>query len=161
MSQEKNRTACKAYYYANREKRIAKQKEYAQEHREQRRTYLTIYNKSEVGIQKKKEWRERNRELTRKRDREHRQTLKYEVLSYYSVEDEPICEMCLANGIRQTDINLLTIDHIAGGGNEHRKQIGGGGQNTYRWLKRNNYPDGYRVLCFGCNLVKNRRKYAF
>ena len=42
---------------------------------------------------------------------------------------------------------FLEIDHIQGGGRQHRKEVG----NIYQWLKNNNYPDGYRVLCRGCN----------
>jgi len=53
------------------------------------------------------------------------------------------------------DLYLLTIDHINGGGNEHRKQIGRKtGYNFYRWLKNNNYPDGFQVLCFNCQYRK-------
>lgn len=44
---------------------------------------------------------------------------------------------------------VLEIDHIDGGGTEHRKQIGQ--SNMYLWLKQNDYPPGYRVLCPTCN----------
>ncbi len=54
----------------------------------------------------------------------------------------------------QNIFELLTIDHINGGGNKHRKQIGS--KNFYVWLRRNNYPEGYQVLCYNCNLVKPR-----
>lgn len=49
--------------------------------------------------------------------------------------------------------NLIfyTIDHINGGGNDHRRNIGRGGIAIYRWLKKNGYPDGYRVMCWNCN----------
>lgn len=46
---------------------------------------------------------------------------------------------------------FLTIDHINGGGTKHRKELKGGGKFTYRWIHKNNYPDGFRVLCFNCN----------
>ena len=149
-----NKEKCKKYYSEHKEERIAKSRQYVIDHREQRIAYLRVYNKSELGIAKKAEWRDNNRELIRERDRHYRKTLKQEVLSYYSIEDAPICEMCLVNGIRVTDIDNLTIDHIDGGGSTHRKQAGGSGHVLYRWLKRNAYPDGLRVLCFGCNVVK-------
>ena len=44
---------------------------------------------------------------------------------------------------------FLTIDHINNDGAQHRRDekiI-----NIYRWLKKQNYPEGFRVLCFNCN----------
>lgn len=46
---------------------------------------------------------------------------------------------------------FLTIDHINGDGAAHRKLIGRGGDKLYAWLIRNNFPEGYRVLCMNCN----------
>lgn len=43
---------------------------------------------------------------------------------------------------------FLAIDHINGGGGKHRKQIG---NHTVAWLVRNNFPDGFRILCHNCN----------
>jgi hypothetical protein len=47
-----------------------------------------------------------------------------------------------------TTDEFLQIDHINGGGTEHRKQIGSG---IYRWLRKNQWPEGFRVLCANCN----------
>lgn len=57
-----------------------------------------------------------------------------------------ICQCC---GVTQKP--FLTIDHINGGGTQQRKKLKGGGKFTYRWIHRNNYPVGFRVLCFNCN----------
>jgi len=47
---------------------------------------------------------------------------------------------------------FLCIDHIDGGGTRHRAEMKAQGQGTIQWwLKRNNYPKGFRVLCFNCN----------
>ena len=27
-------------------------------------------------------------------------------------------------------------------------------EDTYRWLKNHNYPEGFQVLCYNCNLPK-------
>lgn len=51
-------------------------------------------------------------------------------------------------------IQFLTIDHTKGDGNKQRRELFGhnvGGLHTYRWLKKNNYPDGLQVLCMNCN----------
>lgn len=47
-------------------------------------------------------------------------------------------------------LGLLSIDHIDGKGCEHRRTLGH--VNMYDWLKQNNYPEGFRVLCFNCNM---------
>lgn len=75
--------------------------------------------------------------------------VKLEVLSHYSF-GTPRCEYC-----GETDIRCLCIDHIDGGGSQHHREIGvGRGGAFYLWLKRNNYPDGFQVLCANCNLRK-------
>ena len=48
-------------------------------------------------------------------------------------------------------LEFLTIDHIDGDGTAHRKSVGRGGDAIYRWLRREGYPPGLRVLCFNCN----------
>lgn len=51
----------------------------------------------------------------------------------------------------ETRKEFLCMDHINGGGLEHRK-IAGMGTNMYRWIIRNNFPDTLRVLCHNCNM---------
>ena len=46
---------------------------------------------------------------------------------------------------------FMTIDHIDGCGAELRK-VHGLGQSFYGWLIRNNFPPGFQVLCFNCNM---------
>lgn len=71
---------------------------------------------------------------------------KYAALSYYS-NGEPKCAWC---GI--TDIDVLSIDHINGGGTKHRKN---GNPHSYRFVLKNNFPVGFQVLCFNCNWKKH------
>lgn len=58
----------------------------------------------------------------------------------------PKCDCC---GIG--DYEKLVIDHIAGGGCEHRRAEGIHGRFIYQWLIDQGFPEGYRVLCFNCN----------
>lgn len=44
---------------------------------------------------------------------------------------------------------FLSIDHIHGGGNQHRKQIGN--QRLGTWVYTNGMPEGFRILCHNCN----------
>lgn len=57
------------------------------------------------------------------------------------------------------DFDCLTIDHIYGGGHKHMKQLKKEGTNLQLWLKKNNYPDGYRVLCWNCQQKEKMKQY--
>ena len=50
---------------------------------------------------------------------------------------------------------FLALDHIEQDGNTHRLTVGKrkdwGGHHLYRYLKQQEYPAGYQVLCFNCN----------
>lgn len=59
-----------------------------------------------------------------------------------------ICKVC---GI--TDFRVLCFDHIDGGGNAHLRSIGGPGR-LLSWLRKNNYPKGFQILCHNCNYRK-------
>lgn len=69
------------------------------------------------------------------------------VLQKYS-QAIPSCACC-----GELEIKFLSIDHINGGGNKHRKKIGGG-SGFYLWLKNHKFPKGYQVLCLNCNFAK-------
>lgn len=76
----------------------------------------------------------------------YRRRKKRMVLEHYG-GTPPMCACCGLN-----DWRFLTMDHINGGGNAHRRQIGEG--RLPAWLIKNNYPDGFQVLCHNCNLAK-------
>jgi hypothetical protein len=60
-----------------------------------------------------------------------------------------VCACC-----GETERSFLCLDHIDGGGNKHRREIGGS-EKMYGWLRRNNYPPGLlQVLCYNCNQGK-------
>lgn len=58
----------------------------------------------------------------------------------------------------ETEEMFLSIDHVNSDGAEHRRAIAnqGGSNNFYVWLKRNNYPKGFQVLCMNCNHGRHR-----
>ena len=71
--------------------------------------------------------------------------LKNECLEHYGRK----CDCC-----GEQLIQFLTIDHKEGNGNIQRRKLFGyniGGIHMYRWLKKNNFPDGYQILCMNCN----------
>src|SRR3989304_5351132 len=91
--------------------------------------------------------------------KEMRKELKLEILHHYSHDLK-----CIRCGF--SDIRSLSIDHIKGNGNKHRKEIGIGNfygnkhrkeigiGNFYQWIKKNNFPKGFQVLCFNCQWIK-------
>ncbi len=70
------------------------------------------------------------------------------VLQFYG-SNPPQCKCC-----GEQTIQFLSIDHINGGGNKHRKEIGGSGYALYSWIIKNNFPDGFQILCHNCNQAK-------
>jgi len=93
-------------------------------------------------------WKTKNRDRLRELQRRSDWNSKLETLKHYSIDGTPQCECC-----GERHIEFLTIDHIHGGGNQHRKNIGasGGGAKLYRWIKKQGYPNMFRVLCLNCN----------
>ena len=81
------------------------------------------------------------------KDRKRHKQLRLTILQYYSAE-KPFCACC-GEGM----IEFLAIDHMDNNGAEHRREIGGGTK-IYQWLKQNDYPEGFQVLCHNCNLAK-------
>ncbi len=53
--------------------------------------------------------------------------------------------------VLENRLEFLCIDHTNGDGAAHRKITGGAGQRTYLWLRKNGFPEGFRVLCYNCN----------
>ncbi len=86
--------------------------------------------------------------MTRLKAPNRQQILKLEVLRHYSSTKTglPVCARC-----GNDDLRALSIDHINGGGGRHIAEIHG---NLYSWLKRQDYPDGFQVLCMNCQWIK-------
>lgn len=82
--------------------------------------------------------------------KERMQEIRYIVLKHYSKKDLPECTCC-----GEKELKFLSIDHVNGGGNAHRKTIANGkGGNLAYWLLRNELPEGYQTLCHNCNMAK-------
>ena len=126
------------------------QRQYHQLHREKLNEQHRLWYAKKFKGRKRvynKMYSDNHREERRARDRERRQAIKLDLLGHYSNKTMG----CVQCGF--SDMKALSIDHIKGGGNAHRK-ITGEGINFYRWLRRNNYPEGYQVLCMNCQFIK-------
>jgi hypothetical protein len=76
--------------------------------------------------------------------KKHQQKLKLEVLTHYAGGKTPSCECC-----GEDNLMLLTLDHTKNDGAAHRRQVGS--SYVYPWVKQHGFPDGFQVLCIGCN----------
>jgi hypothetical protein len=142
----------KEYCASNREKICARMKIYNASRREEQKAYM-LAHKEERAIKAKiyrethrdelLQKRREKREETNKKERETKLLLRNEVLDYYG----GVCQCC-----GESTKEFLCIDHINGGGNKH-KQITKG--SLYRWLKKNNFPEGFQTLCHNCNQAKH------
>lgn len=132
----KNKSERKKYYESHKEEINKKRREYNQRPERHKKKLLL-----------EKEWRENNRELANKSSRESKK--KYEarckdlVFEHYG----KVCACC-----GESNKIFLSIDHINGGGEKHRKQMK---EKITTWLVRNNFPDGFQTLCFNCNWGKH------
>lgn len=59
-----------------------------------------------------------------------------------------------------SDIGALVLDHINGGGTEHRRTMKAG-SNVWLWLARHDFPSGYQILCANCNAIKARDQMEY
>ncbi len=79
-----------------------------------------------------------------------RLSLRLEIFGHYGMA----CAHC-----EESRFEALSIDHVNGGGNAHRRLIGAMTSNMalYRWLKSQGFPPGFQTLCVLCNILKGRR----
>lgn len=81
--------------------------------------------------------------------------VKLEVLTHYS-KRKPVC--CKKN-CDVEDIDMLALDHIKDDGPVYRKKIGNAsGYRLYDWVKRNNFPKIFQVMCWNHIIKKDIEK---
>ena len=87
------------------------------------------------------------KEEVRERKRIDRENQKVLVYKHYGGAQ---CVLC-----GETRVDCLSIDHINHDGGKFRKEIGS--TYVYSWIIKNNYPEGYRILCMNCNHILGRQ----
>lgn len=97
-----------------------------------------------ICIYKTKKWySQSDHRLNRiKRDRLIRRI----VIHYYGGK----CKCC-----GESEKTFLALDHIDGNGNAHRRKIKkSSGRGFNDWIIQQNFPKGFQVLCYNCNMSK-------
>ena len=114
--------------------------------KERKRAYNVAYyaehkdENAEAERARKLVWSRANRDYLNSKGRAYHRGLRRAALDHYG-------NKCVCCGEWREE--FLAIDHANGDGADHRKEMNG--NLIYRWLKKNGYPDGFRVLCHNCN----------
>lgn len=134
-----------SYYYQHREETLKKRRE-------------RYYQNKELHLVRVHEYHRKNRDKILAHHKEYYQKNKTRILAWsieYSRNKRAKLKKLIFNHYGnfckccgETHLEFLTIDHIDGGGGRHRKEIG---SELYPWLKKNNFPEGFRTLCLNCN----------
>jgi hypothetical protein len=77
-------------------------------------------------------------------DKEYNRKVRQEVLDHYGNK----CTCC-----GESLYEFLAFDHIEGGGSKTRRETGIYGSKFTLWLRKNNFPEGFRILCHNCNVA--------
>ncbi len=130
-----------------------RRKKYASMTIEQREQMLAKHK--ERSRQNYKNMTPEQREARRLAGQKRMFDFKMKVLTHYAYGGEikcanPDCEV--PGGAKH--LLSLCIDHINGGGHQQYLKIQKQGLHFYNWLVKNNYPDGYQILCASCNQRK-------
>ena len=99
---------------------------------------------------------QKNKASLRETQKRYEKTIKERVIKAYSPNGELKCSKC-----HETRVAALTIDHIAGGGAEHRRITKRFGPSFYHDLIRGGFPKGYQTLCMNCQFVKRSENKEF
>ncbi len=119
-------------------------KSITQQNREKHARYVAKNLEKVQAYQKK--WFQDHVEEKREWERRRLRELRVEVIRHYGGK----CAFC-----GDANINHLSIDHMNNDGAKHRKEKGfNNSRKIYTWLRKNNYPDGFQVLCHTHNLEK-------
>ena len=127
---------------------------------EHRKEYYKMFpDKEEDAKQKAREYKKEYTVNNKKRISETlwrwRENLKNKIISHYS-NGTMECAIC-----GHSDRRALCLDHINNDGAEHRRSLDKNGNkknvsntSVYQSLLKQNFPEGYQVLCHNCNFIK-------
>ena len=112
-----------------------------------------IHGKTQTVI----EIREKNRmwyHKTKFNRKNHKKTytdkIRKHVIEHYSPTLRCVC-------CNESEYEFLTIDHISNKNEYGHSEKIKGGWNLINWIYQNNFPSGFRVLCWNCNSGRGKR----
>ena len=157
---EKSKQKSKSYRDKNKEKIAVKAYDYNKDYaklsyvKEKAKKYNKKRHQMSEVIDYGKKYQKDNGKRMNQNSRYYNEDLRFEVCLTYSKRhsnsDIPCCRCCGEN----TDVRFLAIDHIQGKKNLPKSEAKLGGDKLILFLRKNNFPDGYQVLCHNCNAAK-------
>jgi hypothetical protein len=96
-------------------------------------------------------WQKDNHESVSKQKHNRLKELRNIIIDHYGRK----CQCC-----GESHNEFLSIDHINGGGNKHRKEVGKGGTRFYKWVIDARFPLWLQLLCHNCNQAKGYCGYC-
>lgn len=116
------------------------------------RRYAVAIN-PKTGLSNRNTWYYKFRENNLDRMTRYRNTVREKVISHYS-SGTMSCKCC-----GELEPKFLAIDHIIPAGRSYKGKSKSGeprdGLGFLLWLKKNGFPEGYRILCHNCNLGRS------
>lgn len=112
---------------------------------------IWYHNNRESRIAHCNKWRLENPEKVNKIQRDRHAKFKRLVFDGYGNK----CYCC-----GETEILFLNLDHINGGGKQDRKKHGGNQTNFLLSVIKRGFPNEYRILCYNCNLGRDKNNGA-
>jgi hypothetical protein len=107
----------------------------------------------EVILGRNAKYRAENQDAISAQKAAYRERLRRDALDHYG-------HRCACCGIDTSDV-FLSLDHISGGGADHRRALGmNGGAQFHKWLRENNFPADFQTLCWSCNGAKSKRTHC-
>lgn len=186
MRSERDRERERAYYQANKDEILAKQRTYrasfsperiearkayqrswTETHKEARLAYAKRYRETHpdqvlAGQQRRRlanpdYFRRKSREWSAAHPEYGSRKAKENLAALRAEAIAAYGGRCICCG--ETIIAFLTIDHTNGDGKRHRASVGHSSKAVYRDLQRRGWPkDGFRLLCMNCNVATYRLK---
>lgn len=149
MNKEERKKYNQQWQLTHREHKKEQNCKWRENHKEHIHEYNVTYNKShQEQVRNNKYKYPYNPEQAQKLRARHNTKLRKEVLTHYG-DGKLACVICGENRLL-----CLSVDHINGGGNKHRKMLGvRAGIPFYQWLRKQGYPLGFRTLCMNCQAV--------
>jgi len=117
---------------------------------------LTLDRKKFCSYECSEKWWNKKKKASGQKSRydiEYNNRVKKEALYHYG-GNTPKCVVC-----GYSNIEALEIDHMNNDGQSHRKENNyASGRQTYIWLRQNNFPEGFQILCANCHKIKHKKR---
>jgi len=151
INKERMKQRAKNWREKNLEKVRQFHREYNRKNKDKLHNYLHNYYLRVKNTEKyKKQTEKSNKSPMHKVYHLHwRERLRFEILSHYSNGTM----RCACPPCGESIIEFLELDHINNDGAKQKRE-GLKSTRLWTWIKKNNFPEGYQVLCANCNRGK-------